>query len=83
MEALPGLEAHEVVIDFIHNSYKHFSSGIFWINCEKPELINHSIDYIEKVSYAVFCKFKFSKGTVSPEIGCENIFNSRLLKKVS
>lgn len=49
MKGCPGVEPTEVVIDFISSFYKHFSGGIFWINCRQPELISSSIEYVEKV----------------------------------
>ena len=47
---MTGFAAHEIVVDFIHNSYNHFSSGIFWVNCQLPEFITESVKNIEKVS---------------------------------
>ena len=47
--ALPGMDSLEVVRDFVHNSYTHFSSGIYWISCEQPEYVADSIKFIEKV----------------------------------
>ena len=64
MEATPGLLAHEIVVDFIYNSYEHFAGGIFWINCEQPEFISSSIEYIEKVSPVKY--FALTKSKVSP-----------------
>ena len=31
--------------------YKYFMAGIFWINCQLPEIIQYSIETIEKVRY--------------------------------
>ena len=45
------MKPSEVAIDFIHTSHEHFAAGIFWINCRKPELIEASIGYIEKVKF--------------------------------
>ena len=49
MKGSPGIKPAEVVTDFISLFYKKFSGGIFWINCLLPELINSSIERIEKV----------------------------------
>jgi len=39
----------EVVIDFIHNSYKFFKGGIFWLSCKCSEIVSACIDNVEKV----------------------------------
>ena len=49
MKGSPGIEPAEVVIDFVSSFYKKFSGGIFWINCLLPDLLNSSIEHIQKV----------------------------------
>ena len=48
-----GVDPSEIAIDFITSYHNHFSGGIFWINCQMPEMICYSIENIEKVSGTV------------------------------
>lgn len=48
-----GVDPSEVAIDFITSYHDHFSGGIFWINCQRPEMIRYSSENIEKVSGTV------------------------------
>ena len=48
-----GVDPSEVAIDFIISYHNYFSGGIFWINCQRPEMIHYSIENIEKVSGTV------------------------------
>ena len=60
-----GVDPSEVAIDFITSYHTHFSGGIFWIDCQWPEMIRYSIENIEKVS-----------GTVSLHDSIYNHYNS-------